>query len=121
MLVPLSVWGAALVTFAHAEEPSKPSYCATTFSFNVEMYKGCIANRAEAFEVTGDAADSIATAAVQACGEYRRKLADHLTNCESVLGYQILDQEAKAFHDYAVGAVVEYRAKRLSKGKKAHQ
>jgi hypothetical protein len=78
----------------------------------IQMYQGCIADRAEKYE-TGDTPDNVATAAVTGCGPFKTRLIEYVTICEQVSGTQIVDSLEQSFHAFGVQAVMESRAKRI--------
>jgi hypothetical protein len=87
-------------------------------SNRVHLYEVCIAGFAKSFEVSGDTAESVATASVSACGDYRVQLIEVLNQCYNGSGLQIADSERQRFHDYGVLAVIQYRTERLESEKK---
>jgi hypothetical protein len=115
-----AVWGVAmlpaLITIALAQ--SKPKFCdiPSEFETRVRLYEGCIASRAHDLEITGDSAESVATAVLGACDDYKRRIATFIDTCggSSGVGNQTMQQTAKHFHDYAIRSVIEFRAARLS-------
>jgi hypothetical protein len=81
----------------------------------VLQYRSCIAERAQSFEVNGDTPESVATAALAACTNYRQRIEDHVDLCggaNGASGAQVMQDAAPQYHDFAVEAVLEFRAKR---------
>ena len=79
------------------------------------LYKGCIASKAKEFEVTGDSASDVATAAVGACLEYRAKMVEYMNSCTPGFtgGDNVMDSLAASFHDWGVQSAITFRAMRL--------
>jgi hypothetical protein len=96
---------------------SKPKFCniPSELKKRVLLYEGCIASRAHDFEITGDSAESVATAVIGACGDYRRRIASFIDSCDMAgVGNQTMQKTEKHFHDYAIRSVIEFRAARVS-------
>jgi hypothetical protein len=104
-----------LVTIALAQ--SKPKFCniPSEFESRVHLYEGCIASRAHEFEITGDSAERVATAALNACDDYKRRIANFIDVCggTSGVGDQTMQQSEKRFRDYAIRSVIQFRTARL--------
>jgi hypothetical protein len=88
------------------------------FAWHIAIYEGCIATKAEAYERSGDSAESVATAAVGACDSFRL-FVEKFIDCESKsqgVGAMTMSSEAvqKRFHDYGVQAAIEFRTRRLA-------
>jgi hypothetical protein len=101
---------------AVAQQTPAPDICKKTgeFEFRIHMYQGCIADKAKTFEITGDAADSVATAAVGACTGYQKPVAEYIDQCGGApVGQSTMNNLAPQFHDWGVQAVIEFRAKRM--------
>ena len=81
----------------------------------VQEYRNCIVEKAVTYEVSGDSPDSIATAALSACSEFRQRIEDHIDLCGGISGAsgaEVMRQAAQQYHDFAVQAVLERRANR---------
>jgi hypothetical protein len=105
----------AVMTAALAQ--SKPKFCdiPSEFEKRVHLYEGCIASRARDFEITGDSAESVATAAIGACDDYKRRIASFIDSCDMAgVGSRTMQRTEKHFHDYAIRSVIEFRAARVS-------
>jgi hypothetical protein len=111
---------AVLCTSAGAQNLERPDFCATNaeLSSRVLRYQQCIAFYAKKFEVSGDAAESVATASVGACGELRQPIADYFDQCGRSPGNEIVKDTDQKFHDFAVLAVIRYRTERMTKKSK---
>lgn len=97
----------------------KPNFCnvPSEFENRVHLYEGCIAARSHDFEITGDNAESVASAALGACDDYKRRIAAFIDICYGSppgTGNLTMQKLTKHFHDYAIQAVIEFRAARLS-------
>ena len=91
--------------------------CSTSTALEtyVRDYRGCIVEKAQAFEVNGDTAESVAMAAIQACIEYRQRIEDHVNLCggaNGASGAEVMEQAAQEYHDFAVETVMKRRAQR---------
>ena len=89
----------------------------------VQLYQGCIADRAEKYATNGDTAYNVATKAVAGCSPHKARLIEYVTICQKVNGTEILDSLEQGFHKLGVQAVMESRAKRIeaaNKRRKSH-
>jgi len=91
--------------------------CATTTALEgyVRDYHACIAEKAQAFEINGDTPDTVATAALAACTNFRQRIEDHVDLCGGAngeSGAQVMQDAAQEYRDFAIQAVLDFRAKR---------
>src|ERR1700741_701373 len=99
----------AISTVAYADDAAKPDICSKDgeLTARVKTYEQCIAGYAKKYEITGDAAESVATAAVSACGSFRIPIVEFLNQCFHASGNEIADSEQQKFHDFGVQAVIQ--------------
>jgi len=106
---------------AYAQQQSDNKDCATADWFNgaINLYQVCLAAYAKDYEKSGDAADTVATAVVGQCRPVENILAKDLTDCGRANGQQVTANLEGRFHEWAVQAVVQARAKRLGSENKS--
>jgi hypothetical protein len=110
----------ALVLASSAHAQTKPKICETKFKLaeRVQVYEGCLASQAKKLEISGDSAEAVATAVIGACEEDKRRLiVSYIDTClaSAGVGNESMRQTAKKWRDYAIRAVIEFRAARRSK------
>jgi hypothetical protein len=76
-------------------------------------YGHCVEAKARQFELSGEGADTVATAAVNACSDRRLTLKEQLASCDHDLDpEEVMKVADKKVRDVAVRVVVEIRAHR---------
>ena len=98
--------------------PVKPKYCTipSEFETRFRLYQGCIASKAHDFEITGDSAESVAIAAIGACGDAKKHFQVYMDECEMKgVGEMTMQKSEKVFHDWAIRSVIYFRAERMSR------
>jgi hypothetical protein len=110
----------ALVLTSSANAQAKPKICETKAGLadRHHLYEGCIASQARKLEISGDAAETVATAVIGACDEDMRRIVSYIDACigPAGVGIETMRKTAKHYRDYAIRAVIEFRAARRSKG-----
>ena len=74
-------------------------------------YGACIRSTVVRFERSGEAADSVATAAVVACRAQARLAATAYATCFDLSNDRMLDETEKQMHDVALYEVIDIRSR----------
>jgi hypothetical protein len=107
---------------AYAQDSADPEFCKNPNEGfgRRDKFESCVAAYARRYEISGDTAESVATAAITMCASLKKPIADYFTQCLHVNGADALAGMEQPFHDFAVLAVVNARAERLA-GKTGRQ
>jgi len=101
-----------------AETEAPFEFCKSgDYAHHVRMYQGCIAAKAKELELSGDSAESVATAAIGACRDWRYAIARYIDVCLNSgagVGERALQKTSDVFRDWAIQSAVQARADRLS-------